>query len=343
MNTDNTAISPFRERVFQTLGFTEPDLCPYYIWIDPEMEKPIADHYNDPCFRKTIIQDHVVMGEIRALEHPVENGLYQDDFGVILKQGNIPHVEKPALTEPDLKGYTFPDLTSEKHLGHIKPWAEENKDRFRIVNLVEMFSERTWFIRGFEESMTDYYLNHRFVEELLDRLLEVCLRTVEAVLERFGDQIDAVGMTEDAGAENSMILGPDLWREMIKPRLARIYSRIRRAGKKCYFHSCGYIRPIIPDLIDIGIDMIQPLQPEAMDIFELKREFGKDLCLVGGISTQKTLPFGTPQDVTNEVNLCLEKMAVGGGYILAPAKPILPGVPVDNAVALIDRFVKQKS
>jgi hypothetical protein len=70
-----------------------------------------------------------------------------------------------------------------------------------------MFSERTWFIRGFEESMTDYYLNHRFVEELLDRLLEVCLRTVEAVLERFGDQIDAVGMTEDAGAENSMILG----------------------------------------------------------------------------------------------------------------------------------------
>jgi len=88
--------------------------------------------------------------------------------------------------------------------------------------------------------------------------------------------------------------------------------------------------------------MIQPLQPEAMDIFELKREFGKDLCLVGGISTQKSLPFGTPQDVVDEVNLCLEKMAAGGGYILAPAKPILPGVPLENAIALIDKFVNQK-
>lgn len=343
MDTDNTAVSPFRERIFQTLSFTEPDLCPYYIWIDPEMEKPLADHYNDPDFRKTIIQDHVVMGEIRALEHPLENGLCRDDFGVIIKHGNIPHVEVPALSEPDLKGYTFPDMSSEKHLGHIEPWAEENQDRFRIVNLVEMFSERTWFIRGFEQSMTDYYLNQRFMEGLLDGLLEVCLRTVEALLERFGDRIDAVGMTEDAGSENSMILGPDLWREMIKPRLARIYSRIKRAGKKCYFHSCGYIRPIIPDLIDIGIDMIQPMQPEAMDIFEIKREFGKHLCLVGGISTQKTLPFGTSQEVIEEVNLCLEKMAAGGGYILAPAKPILPGVPINNAVALIDRFVNQKN
>jgi uroporphyrinogen decarboxylase len=134
-----------------------------------------------------------------------------------------------------------------------------------------------------------------------------------------------------------------LYKLQIQTNIQNGYGRIKRAGKKCYFHSCGYIRPILPDLIDIGIDMIQPLQPEAMDIFELKREFGKDLCLVGGISTQKTLPFGTPQDVIEEVNLCLEKMAAGGGYILAPAKPILPGVPVDNAVALIDRFVNQKN
>jgi uroporphyrinogen decarboxylase len=173
--------------------------------------------------------------------------------------------------------------------------------------------------------------------------MEVCLKTIEALVQRYGNRIDAVGLTEDAGSEHSMILGPDLWREMIKPRLARIYGRIKRAGKTCYFHSCGHIRPIIPDLIDIGVDMIQPLQPEAMDIFELKREFGKDICLVGGISTQKTLPFGTRQQVIDEIDLCLENMAAGGGYILAPAKPILPGVPVENAVALIDRFVRQKN
>jgi len=343
MDSDYNVDSPYRERVFQTLNFSEPDFCPYYVWIDPEMEKPLADHFGDPNFRKTIIRDHVVMNEVRALEHPLHNELFRDDFGVIIKQGNIPYVEKPALTEPELKDYTFPDLCTDEHLGHIEAWAEENRDRFRIVNLVEMFSERTWFMRGFEQSMTDYYLNRPFMEELLDGLMEVCLRTTETLLQRYGDRIDAVGMTEDAGSENSMLLGPQLWREIIKPRLARIYDRIKKAGKKCYFHSCGYIRPIIPDLIEIGIDMIQPLQPESMDIFELKREFGKDLCLVGGISTQKTLPFGTPQDVVQEVNLCLEKMAAGGGYILAPAKPILPGVPVENAVALIDRFVNQRN
>lgn len=341
MEINNSVNFPLRERVFQTLSFVEPDICPYYIWIDPEMEKPLAEYYHDPYFRRTIIHDHVVMAEVKALMHPLENGLFIDDFGVTIKEGNIPHVEKPALPEPDLKGYTFPDLTSEKHLGHITSWAEDNKDRFRIVNLVEMFSERTWFIRGFEESMTDYYLNRRFMEELLDNLQEICLNIIDSLLDLCGDQIDAVGLTEDAGAENNMIIGPDLWREMIKPRLKRIYSRIKRAGKKCYFHSCGCIRPIIPDLIEIGIDMLQPLQPEAMDIFELKREFGRDICLVGGISTQKTLPFGTSSEVIREVNLCLEKMAAGGGYILAPAKPILPGVPVENAVALIDSFVNQ--
>jgi len=341
MDADNTATSQLRQRVLRTLSFREPDLCPYYIWIDPEMEGPLARHYGDSDFRKTIIQDHVVMAEIRALEHPLGGTLYRDDFGVIIRKGNIPHVEQPALSEPDLGGYRFPELSSEKHLGHIGPWAAENVERYRIVNLVEMFSERTWFIRGFEESMTDFYLNQRFMEELLDGLLAVCLDTLEALLQRFGDRIDAVGMTEDAGSEQSMILGPDLWRRMIKPRLAQIYRRIRKAGKKGYFHSCGHIRPIVPDLIDIGVDMIQPLQPEAMDIFELKREFGRDLCLVGGISTQKTLPFGTPQDVIREIDRCLGEMAAGGGYILAPAKPLLPGVPLANAVALIDRFVSQ--
>jgi uroporphyrinogen decarboxylase len=341
MDSCNRQTNPLRERVFQTLSFTEPDLCPYYIWIDPEMEKPLAHYLGDPDFRNTVIQDHVVMTEVRALEHPLEDNLYRDDFGVIIKQGNIPHVERPALLKPDLKGYSFPDLSTDKHLGHINHWASENEERFRIVNLVEMFSERTWLLRGFEDSMTDYCLNRPFMEELLDSLMEVCLRTIEAIVQQQGNRIDAVGMSDDAGSEKSMLLGPDLWRQMIKPRLARIYGRIKRAEKKCYFHSCGYIRPIIPDLIDIGIDMIQPLQPESMDIFEIKREFGKDLCLVGGVSTQKTLPFGTPQDVIREVDQCLAIMAKGGGYILAPAKPILQGVPVENAAALIERFVHQ--
>ena len=120
-----------------------------------------------------------------------------------------------------------------------------------------------------------------------------------------------------------------------------MYERIRTGGKYVYMHSCGHVRPIIPDLVEIGGNMLQPIQPEAMDIFEIKRTFGRDLCLVGGISTQRSLPFGKPKQVRADVAECLERMAPGGGYVMAPAKAIMAGVPLENAIALIDAFVDQ--
>jgi uroporphyrinogen decarboxylase len=161
------------------------------------------------------------------------------------------------------------------------------------------------------------------------------------LLRDYGDRIDAIGMSEDYGSQKSMMISPATWRTFIKPRLARLVGRIRGAGKQAYIHSCGHILPVIGDLVEIGVTMLQPIQPEAMDIFAVKRQFGKDLCLMGGISTQHTLHQGTSADVTREVHACLKHMAAGGGYVMAPAKAILPGVPVENAVALIDAFLKQ--
>ena len=129
------------------------------------------------------------------------------------------------------------------------------------------------------------------------------------------------------------MISPETWRRFIRPRIRHIFERIRQGGKHVYLHSCGHITEIIPDLVELGVDMLQPIQPEAMDIFEVKKEFGKDLCLVGGISTQKTLPFGTPQQVRDEVKRYLDVMADGGGYIMAPAKSIMPGVPVEKSKA----------
>jgi uroporphyrinogen decarboxylase len=99
----------------------------------------------------------------------------------------------------------------------------------------------------------------------------------------------------------------------------------------------------LPDLIELGVDILQPIQPEAMDIFDLKQQFGRDICFAGGISTQRTLPYGSTEDVRSEVNNCLLKMAKGGGYIMAPAKAIMPGVPLENAAALINAFVRQEN
>ena len=227
------------------------------------------------------------------------------------------------------------------HFDHLEQWLNNNEERFKIVQMKQLLSERLWSLRGFEDSFIDFSLNRGFVEEVLEQLMNNCLRVVDALVVRFGDNIDAIGMTEDTGSQRSLLMNPTMWREVIKPRLKKIYGHVKAQGKYAYFHSCGHIEPIVPDLIEIGIDILQPIQPESNDIFKLKREYGRDICFAGGISTQKTLPFGSPREVLDEVNKCLEVMAKGGGYIMAPAKPILPGVPVENAVSLINRFVKQ--
>ena len=333
--------SPLRDRVYRTLAFEEPEVCPYYVWIDRLMMEPLARHYGDAEFRDTYIRDYTVMTEIVARRHPVGDAMFRDDYGTVWRDGNIPHVERPALAAPSLRGYAFPDLSTDEHFAALPGWFEQYHDRFRIVQLGMLFFERTWAMRGFENILVDLYEAPAFVEELLDNLEQVCARIIDRLVERFGPQIDAIGMSEDQGGEHAMLIGPEMWRRFIKPRLARLVARIRTAGKKVYIHSCGHVVPIIPDLIEIGVDMLQPIQPEAMDIFALKREFGRDLCLVGGISAQRTIPFGTPEQIVREVRACLETMAAGGGYILAPAKPIPAGTPLENAVALIDSIVRQ--
>ena len=136
--------------------------------------------------------------------------------------------------------------------------------------------------------------------------------------------------------QHGLLISPESWRRFIRPRLQRIVRHIRQGGKAAYLHSCGHVTPVIPDLIELGVNMLQPIQPESMDIFDLKRRFGRRICLVGGIGTQELLPYGTPEAIRAQVARCRAEMGAGGGYIMAPAKPILPGVPLENAIVLIE-------
>lgn len=346
MGTRMTDSRQLRDIVFETLNFTQPAACPYYCWIDDAMIPPLVAHYGEEQFvgvagaYRTLAGSYTTMTEIKA--HPVEERgeLFVDEYGVTLRS-SFPHVERPALLSPSLDGYTFPDLTTNEHYDHLDAWIASHAKRYRIVQLGTLFFERGWWMRGMENFFMDLHTEPIFCEKLLDGLMEVCLGVVDRLNADYGDRIDAIGMSEDYGTERSLMINPDIWRRFIRPRIARIAERIHQGGKHVYIHSCGHITEVIPDLIDIGVDMLQPIQPEAMNIFELKKEFGRDICLVGGISTQNTLPFGTPQDVRDEVSKCLDIMADGGGYIMAPAKAIMSGVPVANAVALFDSFTNQ--
>lgn len=328
-----------RDRVLAALRFEQTDLCPYYIWIDEAMLGPLAQHYGVDDVKASVVRDHQVMREILALKQNTAPDTFLDDFGALWRQGAVLHVERPALVAPALRGYTFPDLTSDAHFAGLSEWLDAHWDRFKIVQLGMLFFERTWAMRSMDGIMMDMVEHPRFVDELLDGLESLCCAVIDRLVRDFGDRIDAIGFSDDMGAQRSMLISPAMWRRFLKPHQARMYRRIRAAGKVVYLHTCGHVEPIVGELVDIGVNMLQPIQPESMDIFALKRNYGRDLCFAGGISTQYTLPFGTPAQVRDEVRRCIEVMGAGGGYVVAPAKPILPGVPLANAVALVDAIV----
>jgi uroporphyrinogen decarboxylase len=342
-----SAASNRRDAIYASLRFEQPERCPYYIWIDDQFVGPLSERYGAESFvgapgtTRTFAGSYTAMTEVAALPVEDHGDTFVDEYGVTMRRGAELGLVRPALSQPSLAGYSFPDLSTPPHFAHLDAWLDLHAERFKIIQLGMLFFERSWFMRGMENIMMDFHLHPSFAHEMLDGLESVCVGVIDRLLRDFGDRFDAIGMSEDYGTQRSLMINPVQWREFIKPRLARLVGRIRAGGKQAYIHSCGHVLPLIGDLVEVGVTMLQPIQPEAMDIFEVKRRHGKDLCLMGGISTQHTLQQGTPDDVRREVRACLDTMAAGGGYVMAPAKAILPGVPVENAIALIDAFVEQ--
>jgi uroporphyrinogen decarboxylase len=143
-------------------------------------------------------------------------------------------------------------------------------------------------------------------------------------------------LSDDYGTQRGMLMSPAHWRELVKPCLARIYGLAKSRGLAVFHHSCGNILPIIGDLVDLGLDILHPIQPEAMDILLLKREFGAQLTFCGGLSTQGLLVSATPDEVRREVRRLKREMGRGGGYILEPGITIQADVPRANLIAMID-------
>jgi uroporphyrinogen decarboxylase len=180
-----------------------------------------------------------------------------------------------------------------------------------------------------------------FYEELLDRLTELYLAFVEYTVDL---PIDGILFGDDWGDQRGVILGPDRWRKFLKPRWAKIYEAVHASGKVVMSHSCGSVADIMPDLVEIGLDVLESVQPEAagMNPYELKKKWGDKITFWGGLGSQSTIPWGTPEEICEEVRRLCDEMGRGGGYILAPAKPLQPETPTENAVAVVEAFSDQE-
>jgi uroporphyrinogen decarboxylase len=263
---------------------------------------------------------------------PKDGGFYYDMY-------QHPLASADSLSE--FKGYAFPDPLDEGRFRSLRAQAEEAVAREKTVVLAGPcagISEVYSWLRGYEGYYIDLAVNQDYVAYMLDRLVEFKSAFWERALEEVGDLVDVVVEADDLAGQHQLLLSPKTYRSLVKPRHHRLLTFIKDQGPvNLFFHSCGAVRPLIWDLIEAGIDILNPVQISAkgMDPRELKREYGEDLVFWGGgVDTQQVLDKGTPGEVRADVRQNIEALAPGGGFVFATVHDIQADVPPENLMAM---------
>jgi uroporphyrinogen decarboxylase len=199
--------------------------------------------------------------------------------------------------------------------------------------------ETAWWLRGFEKLIVDFYRNVEFVEFLLDRLLELFKAFYTELLRSVGDYVHVVQFGDDYAMQTGLMLSPAVFRRFIKPRLKQLYDHIHAATKaKIFHHSCGSVRALIPDLIEAGVDILNPIQLSAANMGpeSLKRDFGSSICFHGGLDVQRLLPFESAENVSKEAERVAKILGARGGYIFATAHNMQAFTPPQNICVAFD-------
>jgi len=260
-----------------------------------------------------------------------KGGFYFDPTGHPLIEGTI----------EELNNHRFPNPLDPKRVEGLKEIAKNFRARDFFVNMGNIsggFFELPFWLRGFENFFCDLAGNTKYACALMDKLLEIEMAYWNLVLRELGDYIDVALTANDLGEQRGPIISPSMYRKYIKPRQKKLNSFIKKKKPSIfiYLHSCGSIYDLIPDLIETGVDIINPIQVSAakMDTKRLKKEFGDVLTFWGGIDTQRVLPHGGPQEVKDEVKRRIDDLASGGGFVFAPVHNIQADVPPENIMAM---------
>jgi uroporphyrinogen decarboxylase len=261
---------------------------------------------------------------------------FRDEFGVEWDKSGGDDIGIPTnhvLSGPDLSLLRVPDVNDPCRWGGYEELAATVGDRYLLACFSSPLFQRAWFLRGMADLLMDLATNEEFVEGLLDRLAEFSIGIVRGVAKRGADGII---FYDDYAQQKGLLFSPAMFKRFFAPRLARIFGEARKAGLDVFFHCCGAAGPILDDLIAAGAQVFNPFQPEVMDIAAMAEKYRGRLAFYGGLSTQHTLPFGTPEQVRAECRALLNLFKDSGGYILSGAHAVQRDVPMENVLAILD-------
>jgi uroporphyrinogen decarboxylase len=351
-----------RERILTALNHEPPDRTPVDGWFHPEVVTALKRHFDSDDWDAVLARlgidgwadlspwIHFSDWDAQAVPRPggadgpraiwLDEQTYVDGWGIRFRFGEGDRYQRwlsgpleSAETPDDVLRYRFPVAADIREPDDYARRVAELKARGRFVTgEIDNPYKRFWHLRGYENALMDYRINVPVLEAVYDRLYplatELALRMVRA-------GVDMVKVVGDVAMQDRIIMGPELWRRYDKPRWAPLIEACRAVNPQVafFFHSDGKLTDLMDDLVEVGFTVINPIQPECMDPVEVKRRWGDRITLHGGISIQRTLPFGTPDEVRREVEALIRACGYNGGLVMMPSNNIQPDTPIENILA----------
>ncbi len=337
-----------RERVHAALRRQPVDRVPVYMWFHPETAARLAARLEIPAsrvaeamgddVRQTWVNHNYAM---EGIVHDRDGEGHVDLWGVEwVRQHGFNQIAGHPLADASretVRSYRFPVEHLAELLRPMQAVVDEAETRFIGCDVSPCVFEMYWRLRGMEQAMLDIATDPALATEMFDRCADFAILVGQAACERF--PLDWFWTGDDVAGQQGMMLSPRTWRRLVKPALHRVFAIGQAQGLWVAYHCCGALRPIIGDLVEIGLDVLNPVQCNCpgMEPLELKAEFGRSLAFMGGVDTQELLPHGSVADVRRATARLIEGMtADGGGYILAASHTIPPETPDANIFALYE-------
>jgi uroporphyrinogen decarboxylase len=345
-----------KERLLTAINHEEPDRVPLAAWYTPEAERKVlrylglnseqTETYKAAGGPLPIMMDHDFLiswvGPCTSYYADLREE-YSDEWGIGWKWfenaagGSYTEmVYHPLADLRDPSEYHLPDFSRPDRYAGLSQLIRQYGREYGIMGgaACTLF-ELAWYLRGLENVLSDLICQKDFMHDFLDALMQWIL---VAGAKMVGLGVDIIWIGDDFGMQDRMLISPQLFRQFFKPRYAKLFAEWKRINPqvKIAFHSDGNIYPIVGDLVEIGLDILNPIQPKAMNPAKVKQDFGRRLTLWGTVDIQEVLPFGTPEEVASEVKLRLQTAGKGGGLIIAPAHNLQPEVPLENILAFYE-------